>query len=204
MKKLLLISMTFAFVANLSAQLKVDAAGQVGVGGTITTINNANVPITFKVNGVVAGYTGYSGKTNVSFGCNALSAATVTGNYNTASGGYALVSNTTGSNNTASGYCALSSNVAGNYNTAVGNNAGVAASGLNNITAIGYNASATSSNQVRIGNTSVTSIGGHAGWTTLSDKRAKKNVRPDVPGLAFINQLQPVTRNGKNGLFMYV
>jgi hypothetical protein len=54
---------------------------------------------------------------------------------------------------------------------------------------------ATSSNQVRIGNSSVTSIGGYAAWTNFSDKRAKKNIRPDVPGLAFINRLQPVTFN---------
>jgi hypothetical protein len=31
--------------------------------------------------------------------------------------------------------------------------------------------------------------------TYFSDKRAKKNIRPDVPGLAFINGLQPVTYN---------
>jgi hypothetical protein len=34
----------------------------------------------------------------------------------------------------------------------------------------GYNAFATASNQARIGNSSVTGIGGYAAWTNLSDK----------------------------------
>jgi len=51
----------------------------------------------------------------------------------------------------------------------------------------------TASNQVRIGNSSVTSIGGYAGWTNLSDARFKKNVRENVPGLDFILKLKPVT-----------
>jgi trimeric autotransporter adhesin len=46
---------------------------------------------------------------------------------------------------------------------------------------------------VRIGNSSVTSIGGKVGWTTLSDGRFKKNIQEDVPGLAFITKLRPVT-----------
>jgi hypothetical protein len=52
----------------------------------------------------------------------------------------------------------------------------------------------TASNQVRIG-TGVTSIGGPQNWTNTSDSRIKVNVRADVPGLAFINLLQPVTYN---------
>ena len=49
---------------------------------------------------------------------------------------------------------------------------------------------------VRIGNVYVNSIGGYAGWTTLpSDRRFKKNVSENVPGLDFINELRPVTYN---------
>jgi hypothetical protein len=66
---------------------------------------------------------------------------------------------------------------------------------LTNATAIGFNAVATASNQVRIGNTSVTSIGGQVGWTNFSDGRYKKNIKEDVPGLEFINRLRPVTYN---------
>jgi hypothetical protein len=46
---------------------------------------------------------------------------------------------------------------------------------------------------VRIGNTSITSIGGQVSWSTLSDGRFKKNVSEDVKGLDFITQLRPVT-----------
>jgi hypothetical protein len=46
-----------------------------------------------------------------------------------------------------------------------------------------------------IGNSMVTSICGYVPWTTISDGRVKKNIRTDVPGLAFINQLEPVTYN---------
>ena len=42
---------------------------------------------------------------------------------------------------------------------------------LQNATAIGYFASSTASNQVRIGNGDVTSIGGYANWTNISDGR---------------------------------
>src|SRR5678815_812838 len=51
----------------------------------------------------------------------------------------------------------------------------------------------TASNQVRIGNSSVASIGGYEPWTTISDGRFKKNIKEDVPGLAFINQLHAIT-----------
>jgi hypothetical protein len=58
---------------------------------------------------------------------------------------------------------------------------------------LGNNVTPTASNQVRIGNSSVTSIGGQVGWTTFSDGRYKKNIKENVPGLAFINQLKPIT-----------
>ena len=64
-----------------------------------------------------------------------------------------------------------------------------------NATAIGSQASADASNKVRIGNGSVTSIGGQVAWTNFSDGRIKKNIRENVPGLVFINLLKPVTYN---------
>ena len=50
-----------------------------------------------------------------------------------------------------------------------------------------------SSNKVRIGNTSITSIGGQVGWSTYSDARIKNKVKENVKGLEFINLLRPVT-----------
>jgi hypothetical protein len=268
MKKIIITVMIFAFAANVSAQLKVDATGNMHVAGDIYLESDSNfiaapgnVPITFKMNGVLAGSTGSPGNDTQSFGYSALSSNTTvyyntangmnalrynttgsdntangaaalsssttayyntangmnalyfntTGSVNTAIGAAALYSNTTGNANTANsaalyfnttgsyntaiGYSALYSNTTGNYNTAIGFSANANAADLNNVTSIGYEAPSTSGNQVRIGNSSVTGIGGYASWTNFSDGRAKKNIRADVPGLAFINRLQPVTYN---------
>ena len=319
MKKTILTIISFAFLASVSAQLRVDISGNTHVDKNIylnSTFNfigstASNIPITFKANNILAGFTGHSGNTNVSFGYGALPNLTgsnntangymalysnttgysniangsnalysnTTGYYNTANGSNALYSNTTGfyntangsnalrsnttgysniangsnalysnttgyhntangnqalhsnttgyyntangSNalygnttgyhnvangvqalynstgcgNTASGYQALISNTTGNFNTAIGNNSGVSANNLNNAIAIGYNTLATANNQARIGNSSVTSIGGYANWSNISDGRVKKNIKTDVPGLHFINSLQPVTYN---------
>ncbi len=145
-------------------------------------------------NGVYALYSNMTGSSNTAIGYLALYLNT-TGSFNTANGISALHYNTTGSQNTAFGYHALFSNVTGNYNTAIGLGADVDAGNLNYATAIGYAAKATASNQVRIGGNTVTSIGGYTAWTNISDGRAKKNIRADVPGLNFINSLQPVTYN---------
>ena len=102
-------------------------------------------------------------------------------------------SNTTGYMNTASGHLALQSNTTGYYNTGFGAIADVSAGDLANATAIGYWAVVDSSNKVRIGNSSVTSNGGQVVWTAYSDGRYKRDVREDVPGIAFITKLRPIT-----------
>lgn len=83
----------------------------------------------------------------------------------------------------------------GGNNTAIGFQTSVNNNTLTNTTTLGYQAQATASNQVRIGNNGVTSIGGFAAWTNLSDGRFKKNIEKNVPGLEFILQLEPVTYN---------
>jgi hypothetical protein len=118
-----------------------------------------------------------------------------TGSENTGIGNYALVSNTTGGENVAVGTNALYTNTTGSKNTAIGYFADVNSENLNNATAIGYGALATASNQVVIGNSNVNSIKVYIQGTTISDKRIKKNVKTNVPGLTFINKLQPVTYN---------
>ncbi len=62
-----------------------------------------------------------------------------------------------------------------------------------NATALGNGATISFANQVRIGNSSVTSVGGFNGWTNISDGRIKKNIHQDVPGMSFIRKLMPVT-----------
>jgi trimeric autotransporter adhesin len=132
-----------------------------------------------------------------------------TGESNTAIGVSALASNTTGGVNTAVGSNALNSNSAGSFNTAIGASAGILTEATNstfigygagafsgvvtNSTAVGSLATVTADNQVRIGNTRVTSIGGQVNFTAFSDGRHQENVSADVPGLAFIAKLRPIT-----------
>ena len=118
-----------------------------------------------------------------------------TGGSNTATGSEVLYTNTTGWYNTAYGYQALYSNTTGHYNTSLGRNADVNGNNYSNTTVIGNAALGTASNQVRIGNNAVTSIGGFTGWSNISDGRVKKNIKENVPGLNFINKLKPVTYN---------
>jgi hypothetical protein len=146
--------------------------------------------------GYEALYSNNTGNSNTASGMGALYSNS-TGILNTANGAGALSSNTTGINNSALGTYALANNTTGSSNTALGSSAGPNGQGIafNNTTAIGYLTLATASNQVRVGNGSVTSIGGQVGWSTLSDGRVKKNIKQNVPGLEFINKLTPITYN---------
>ncbi len=130
--------------------------------------------------------------------------------YNTAIGHLTLNSNTYGGSNTAIGSGAMRylsvgaenvaigvfsgiTNITGSRNTSIGNSTNSTATNLNNTTKLGYYAITTASNQVRIGNSSVTSIGGKVSWSTLSDGRFKKDIKQDIVGLDFINSLKPVS-----------
>ena len=179
----LVVCPMFAF-----GQLKVTPNGETTASKNIYIGNSSNflgttstsIPVVFKTGSILAGNTGSSGSSNVIFGYNALN------------------SNTTGNYNTAVGVSSLRFNMTGNYNTAIGYNTGsfsLTLFGLANTTSIGSNVYCTASNQVRIGDNTITSIGGYVGWSTVSDGRAKKNIRSEVPGLDFINLLQPITYN---------
>ncbi len=126
-----------------------------------------------------------TGQLNTAIGDQAMLMNT-TGERNTATGANALNANTTGDRNTAIGTYALETNTTGYYNTALGNSADVNAEDASNATAVGYNATAatnsvaigsgastslntnsvalgydadaTTSNQVRLGNGSITSL----------------------------------------------
>jgi hypothetical protein len=92
------------------------------------------------------------------------------------------------------GYLSGHGSTANSYSTFLGYNA--RSSGLyTNSTAIGASALVTANNQVRVGDASVTSIGGFSNWTNVSDGRFKRNVQENVAGLAFILNLRPVTYN---------
>ncbi|MEM1324086.1 MAG: tail fiber domain-containing protein, partial [Bacteroidota bacterium] len=78
----------------------------------------------------------------------------------------------------------------GNYSIAYGPSASVSG---NNSVALGNGVSVTTDHTITIGNSAVTSIRGTVNWTTLSDGRYKTAVKKDVPGLAFIDALRPVS-----------
>jgi len=111
---------------------------------------------------------------------------------NTAIGSKSLYYNTTGAANTALGERALYNNTTGYWNTAVGRYAFFNGNYINS-TALGEAVDITGNNQVRVGNSLVTSIGGPVGWTNLSDGRFKTDVQENVPGIEFIKKLRPVT-----------
>ncbi len=142
--------------------------------------------------GYYSAYTNTTGSANTTNGMYSLSSNTI-GIDNTAIGYGSMISNTTGKYNTAVGSLSLYSNTTGEYNTAIGRYSGFGVATFSNTTSIGFNATANASNQVRIGNSSITSIGGQVSWTTLSDGRFKKKIKHDVVGLDFINKLEPVS-----------
>lgn len=148
-----------------------------------------------------------SGSDNIAMGTNSLSSNS-SGKQNTVIGNYALEINTTGNYNTAMGYKTLDKNTTQYFNTAFGWSAGAFGTStastfvghkasstvlVDNSIALGYLSTVTASNQVRVGNSSITSVGGQVGWTTLSDGRFKRDINENVPGLEFINKLKPVT-----------
>lgn len=163
-------------------------------------------------NNVALGYFALRSNQNsdsTAVGTNALQ-SNFEGEQNTAIGSQALVLNSSGSSNTCVGYQAMHNDVSGNQNTAIGAQAlatnlsgsnitcigygaDVSTDGLNNASAFGNGAIVTASNQVVIGNSNVTSIGGFANWSNLSDGKYKISVQENVSGLSFIKKLRPIT-----------
>ena len=66
---------------------------------------------------------------------------------------------------------------------------------LTNATALGNGAIATASNQVMLGDASVSVVRTFGTIIVPSDGRFKKNIKENVPGLDFIRALRPVTYN---------
>jgi hypothetical protein len=159
--------------------------------------------------GVYSLYNNTTGNDNTAMGYRSLYNAT-SSHYNTAFGTESLFNITSGSTfNVALGYrsffnpatlqyCVAAGAFAGNNsgqtaNTFIGAYADANSTGYNNATAIGYNAIVTSSNSMRLGDNNITYIGGAYAWSTGSDRRIKKNIRENVPGLEFIRLLKPVS-----------
>ncbi len=153
------------------------------------------------------------GTSNTALGADTLESNT-TGYYDTAVGQSALSAATTGFDNTAIGWKAgarggdsitgyagspvtFVSTTTGSYNTFVGV-AGSTAQ-VDNCTAVGMDAYCDATNQVRLGNFFVGSIGGKVGWSALSDARAKTDIADLDLGLDFVLALRPVSFRYKGG-----
>ncbi len=148
-------------------------------------------------NNTSVGYANMSGVTNgthnTSMGAESV-ASLGSGSHNTAIGNHTLRM-ATSSYNTVLGASAGNIITTGDGNTIIGRGADVSVGTLGNATAIGYGTIVSASNTVRIGNTSITSIGGQVAWTAASDARIKKNIVNSKYGLETVLKLRPVEYN---------
>jgi len=144
--------------------------------------------------GESAGFFNTEGSNNSFFGQGAGSGNSL-GKANSFFGEAAGANTTTGNRNTCVGFHSGNTIASGSSNTILGYGADVKGGGYSNATAIGNLTVVGASNHIHIGNSSVTSIGGQVSWTSFSDERIKHNIKENVPGLAFINLLRPVTYN---------
>ncbi len=195
-------------IGNTALYTNSTGNSNVAVGHQTMYMNNTGTQNTATGNSALR--TNSTGTNNSAFGFQSMFDNS-TGNFNTSIGNESLTNNTTGSYNAATGNTALWTNSTGSYNTATGHSAGSVndassqctylgydadqpdGTDLTNSTAVGAASRITASNQVRVGSSTVTSIGGFTNWTNVSDSRFKENIKEDVPGLEFINELKPVT-----------
>lgn len=164
----------------------------VGVGYHALRANTtANLNIAIGAFALLANTTGTS---NIAIGLQALD-NNVSGPSNAAIGTQALDNNLSGENNFAFGTNSGSIITTGSYNSFFGSSANADAVNRTNTIALAGNGNLThdGDNRVRIGNASMTSIGGQVTWSALSDARIKNDIQENVHGLDFIMKLRPVT-----------
>lgn len=153
-------------------------------------VNNGNFNIFVGYN---SGQANTSGSANVFMGL-AAGQHNTTGSFNTyigyASGGLT----TTNSNNTFYGY-GSGSGSNGDNNSFVGYYAKPNSSALSNCSSFGFQSVATANSQIFLGAPSLAQLACSVALSVLSDGRYKKNITENVPGLIFINKLNPVTYN---------
>jgi hypothetical protein len=128
---------------------------------------------------------------NLVVGNYAVNGVNYTGVNNTVLGPSAAQALSSGSENTFVGAGSGSITATGNQNTAVGRSAGPSSASFNNTTQIGYNAGCTASDQVTLGNSSVSALRcAVTSITAISDMRDKEKAGDDgllpFDALAFI------------------
>ncbi len=188
-------------------------ASSIGIGSNSLSLNTGNYN-TALGDSTLTGTDGSNGSSNVAVGYGALTRLT-TGSGNVAVGNSSLIFVTTGENNVAVGTSALSNSTTGTSNTAVGygslsslsetvsNNValgryagfvkqnGNTNTDLSNSVYLGSNAKCSGSDQVQIGDGSVTVYAASA-ITVRSDARDKTDISPiKYPAKEFILNLKP-------------
>jgi hypothetical protein len=173
------------------ASLGLNATGSSNTANGAWALTSNSTGMANTANGARSLRSNTTGGNNTASGIDSLS-STTTGSQNTAVGSFSLKFHTVGWGNTAVGNMSGDTITTGSNNTFLGDGADATVNNLTNATAIGSQASVDASNKVRIGNGSVTVIGGQVGWSNLSDLRAKRDVRGVDLGLDFILALRPV------------
>ena len=178
--------------SNTSGGANVFSGYQSGYSNTIGAFNSFS--------GYLSGYFNTMGNFNSYSGD--FSGYRATGSYNTFMGTYSGYFTSSGNANTFVGYnSGVITDAASRYaapgtgNTYLGSSAGpLFASGtILNTTALGSQAKVNTSNTIQLGNDAITSLRCQVGLTVTSDARFKYDVQANVPGLAFIERLRPVT-----------
>jgi hypothetical protein len=162
----------------------------IGVGsGYFNTTGRYNL-----FSGTNSGYRNTTGSENQFLG-DLSGGENTTGSYNVFSGSFSGNGNTTGDGNVFGGFNSGSSNITGDHNTALGYYSGpaVGSGALTNTVALGSQATVAASNTIQLGNVRITALRCQVGLTATSDARFKYDVQANVPGLAFITALRPVT-----------
>ena len=180
------------FVGYSAAANNTSGQGNTAVG-SYTLLNNLSGYENVAV-GKSSMYGNTGGYNNTAVGDYALS-SNQNNTQNTAIGYFALGNTSASDGNTALGYQAGNSNNNGYYNCFIGSETGTAGSDYYNVIALGHGTTCTAPSQVIIGNSATSSYKTYAPWSLVSDGRYKKNIKEDVPGLAFINKLRPITYN---------
>jgi trimeric autotransporter adhesin len=205
----------FTLTGNTNIGIGLNSLTALTTGNSNTVLGNNSLPSnTTGFNNVAVGsnslFTNTDGYQNTAIGNGSLRSNT-TGFDNIAVGQTTLRNNTTGKGNTAVGFDCLYFNTTGNNNTAVGlqslyNTTGIQNTALgyfagsnvttgSNLTLLGFNAqptSGTATNEITLGNGSVTSLRCNVtSITSLSDMRDKKNIKDLTLGLDFLMKLKP-------------
>ena len=211
-----------ALAATIAGSTGSTAIGNNALAVQTSGINNTAIGLNALAQSIVGGnnvavgaYAGWriTDYGNTAIGTSAL-ISSVTGASNTAVGASAFSNNNGGGSNVAIGSAAGLENTSGNFNVFVGGSTGtniqgssnvvvgalagsVAASTGNNLVIIGALASCssgTASNEITLGSSAIGTLRcAVTTITAISDARDKTNIQPLVPGLDFINRLNPVS-----------